>query len=130
MERLNLILLCSWLSTVAVSCRKSDFVPVEMGCHLEASDIKSVKNKTGTLVYYDASDADNTPMSGYFILDHNVSEIGHLPIRICNFTETEFPAIRHGDQVSINFEGRIVILPETADALNTDIELSGVKMAK
>jgi len=130
MERLNLILLFSWLFTIVASCKKSDFIPIEIRCNLEASEIKNLKNKTGTLAYYEVNHADSTYMTGYFILNHNVSEAGHLPIKICNFPKSEFPDLKHGDQLPISFEGRIVVLPENTDALNTDIELSAIKMTK
>lgn len=51
-------------------------------------------------------------------------------MKICNFPESEFPNLKPGDTLQIRFEGRVVILPETIDAFNTEIELSGIREMK
>ncbi len=125
MKNFSTKLLLLLLLLGADSCKKDDFIPVMTRCTLEGTDIRNLRGKAGVLVYYDAAH-----FRGYFIQNHNVAEVSNLMIKICNFPESEFPDLKPGDSLKVNFEGRVVVLPTTVDAMNTDIELSAIRVVK
>lgn len=126
----NLILLSGWLFFVVSSCKSNDLLAVKTQCDFGSQKVQKLRNRTGTLIYYEINREEGIFWQGYFIENHNVSEIGHSPIEICNFPESEFPKFKPGDTLKILFEGRVVLIPEIADGYGNDMALSGIKRIK
>ena len=115
------------LSTLGVtqSCQKTEETTELQKCDLTAKEILTIEDKTATLIYTNKLGSINIANAGYFLIDHNLNQI-YLPLRICNFPTTKFPSLKLGESIKINFSGRVEILPETVDALSTNIELTKI----
>ncbi|MFN0290657.1 hypothetical protein [Pedobacter helvus] len=110
----------------AQSCQKTENTIELQKCDLTAKEILTVENKTATLIYTNKLGSIDVPDAGYFIVNHNLSQTYNLPLMVCNFPIEKYPSLKIGESMKVDFSGRIEILPETADAFCTKIELTKI----
>lgn len=90
-------------------------------CNFSGSSVEVVNKLSGTLSY-----TDN--ISGYSLGDVRkfvIYSADRLPMIVCNMP-AEFE-MEEGASRNVTFGGRVLVLPEEVDALNTDIELNYLK---
>lgn len=131
MNRLIAIYLTTCTLLLTSSCRKEEpesqeLILVNTYCDLPDLTIE-VRNKKGTLTYNDPNQVLTQHLQGYFIVDHEVSEMGNLPLKICNFPVEKFPQLEDGESLDVIFDGRIVRLPYHINAAATTLELSAIR---
>ncbi|MCU7693691.1 hypothetical protein ACFSPU_05035 [Haoranjiania flava] len=108
---------------VLLSCKKendsSDLIFSD-GCSFSASQVEVVNHLNGLLRYTD--NIKNVSLSGYkFVIESS----GHLPMVVCNMPATF--QMTEGKARNVKFGGRILIISDQADAVNTNIELNYLK---
>lgn len=105
------------------SCKKeiidSD-LKFSQNCNFLASRIEVTGRLKGSLRYTD--NISNLSLSGYKFV---VESSGRLPMVVCNMPPTFEMA--EDQSINVTFSGRVIIVPDEADAANTDIELSYLK---
>ena len=108
---------------LAQGCQKAKENTVLKKCDL-SGEIITVENKIATVIYTDkVSGAKVAP--AFFIIEANLEKTS-LPLKVCNFPTEKYPSFKIGDQMSVSFSGRVEILPETTDALSTNMELTKI----
>ncbi len=107
------------------SCQKTEENNELPKCNLTGKQIIAVENKTATLIYTNNINGAIVEGGGFFLLNTNIEGMS-LPLKICNFPKDKFQSIAIGDNVKVNFSGRIELLPETVDAFNLNAELKSI----
>ncbi|WP_460684489.1 hypothetical protein [Niabella aquatica] len=108
---------------VLLSCKKendSSDLTFSNSCNFSGSEVEVVNKLNGLLRYTD--NIENVSLSGYkFVIEFS----GRLPMVVCNMPSSFEMA--EDQSINVRFSGHAIIIPNEADAANTDIELSYLK---
>lgn len=108
---------------VLLSCKKendSSDLTFSDACSFSASQVEVVNNLNGLLRYTD--NIKNVSLSGYkFVIESS----GRLPMVVCNMPASF--QMTEGKTRNVKFSGRVLIISDQTDAVNTNIELNYLK---
>jgi len=90
-----------------------------VSCNLGSQNIQVLRNVSGTLSYTDKLGSYQAPKYSYYII-----VAGELPLEVCNMPSSL--KLAENEMKNVVFSGEMVVLPYTADAVSSTIQLSGL----